>query len=65
MFFCLLIGSDVTVNCEAEGFPIPEISWFVNGNQISDSDKFRLNKETGSLTIIDASMEDDGRYLLF
>ena len=54
-------GSDVVMRCDAEGFPRPDITWSVNGSEIRDGDKYSVNKETGALTVLQATMEDDGR----
>ena len=54
-------GSDVVIKCDAEGFPRPEISWSVNGTQIETGDKYSVDTETGALTVMQATMEDDGR----
>ena len=54
-------GSDVVIRCDAEGFPRPEISWSVNGSEIETGDKYRVDTETGALTVIQATMMDDGR----
>ena len=49
------------MRCDAEGFPRPVITWSVNGSEIRDGGKYSVNKETGALTVLQATMEDDGR----
>ena len=54
-------GSNVTLKCVTDGYPAPSISWSVDGDLIQDSDKYRVDPDTGSLTVINATMQDDGR----
>ena len=55
-------GSAVLLPCVVEGYPRPRISWSVNGTIISDSDKYSVDKDTGELTVKDATVEDEGEY---
>ena len=55
-------GSIVTLPCQAEGHPKPEILWKLNGIEIKNSDRFKLDADNGALTIKHVEMTDDGRY---
>jgi len=55
-------GSDVSLSCEVEGYPNPSISWTLNGTVIRDSDKYTVDKDTGELTLKQATVEDEGEY---
>ena len=54
-------GSNITLKCEAEGYPIPLITWTREGHHIQESEKFHVDPETGDLTVTSATTEDDGR----
>ena len=54
-------GLNITLKCEAEGYPQPVISWTREGQQILQSDKFHVEPLTGDLTVTAATTEDDGR----
>ena len=53
-------GSTVTLRCETEGWPTPKLTWSINGNEIVSNDKYMIDTKTGSLTIIQTTMEDAG-----
>lgn len=36
----LMLGQAVVVNCEADGYPQPQITWAKGGNKIKDRIKF-------------------------
>ena len=55
-------GSNVSMRCEADGFPKPSVTWFLNDTAISDSDKFLINEATGELTVMNAVAGDEGVY---
>ena len=55
-------GSAVVLPCVVEGYPKPSIAWSVNGTVISDSDKYSVDKDTGELTVKEATVEDEGEY---
>ncbi|XP_059149392.1 peroxidasin homolog [Physella acuta] len=56
-------GNTVYFNCEAKGFPEPEITWLHNDNVIQDteSDRYKV-MEDGTLMIEDAQNSDTGTY---
>mgnify|MGYP001195513494 CR=1 FL=1 len=55
-------GSNVTINCEAEGFPKPNITWFLNNTQLTPSDKYIINTESDTLLVLNAEVGDQGIY---
>ncbi|XP_040574536.1 hemicentin-1-like [Lepeophtheirus salmonis] len=57
-----LEGTNVTVNCQANGLPIPKISWTNNGVQILKGDDRRTVSPLGDLTIHYVSLNDQGNY---
>ena len=61
----VLEGEPVKLKCTILGKPDPDIRWFKDGEEIHESDKFRMmvNPEnTCILTIQKADMEDEGTY---
>jgi hypothetical protein len=64
-------SSSATFVCVSIGvFPQHQISWsFIDSNgreaeisQTQDSDKYSINRESGTLTIVNATFEDRGTY---
>lgn len=56
-------GSNVTIKCKTEGFPLPTISWFLNDEPIQGSDRVKINNISGDLSIVNATVEDAGKYM--
>ncbi|ODM97862.1 Peroxidasin [Orchesella cincta] len=54
-------GSNLTVNCEASGFPQPKITWYLDSSPLPVSPRHRVS-ERGSLTILNVSKDDGGVY---
>ncbi|XP_033229948.1 protein sidekick isoform X4 [Belonocnema kinseyi] len=56
-------GSTVTLPCEAEGVPLPKISWYRNAESVEYllGTRYHL-EEDGSLTIKKLTMEDSGMF---
>ncbi|XP_021942907.1 obscurin isoform X3 [Zootermopsis nevadensis] len=54
----------MTFTVEVEGMPVPEVKWLKDGHQISQTDRTKIvkEKETHSLTIEKARLEDTGSY---
>lgn len=44
------INSEVSLNCDIKGYPIPEINWFKGGNKLEKSTIYELSKENSILT---------------
>lgn len=55
------VDQSVNLQCEAEGYPGPEISWHKDGQQITESMRRRV-LSTGTLQIVFAQPADTGRY---
>ena len=55
-----IAGSTVTLKCETEGWPTPQITWSINGNEIASDDRYMIDSKSGSLTISQTTMEDAG-----
>ncbi|NXE93182.1 HMCN1 protein, partial [Menura novaehollandiae] len=55
------VDQSVTLQCEAEGYPGPEISWQKDGQQITESMRRRI-LSTGALQIVFVQPGDSGRY---
>ncbi|RMC08359.1 hypothetical protein DUI87_14601 [Hirundo rustica rustica] len=59
--YVVAIDQSVTLQCEAEGYPVPEISWHKVGQQITDSMRRRI-LSTGALQLLFVQPGDSGRY---
>lgn len=59
--YVVAVDQSVTLQCEAEGYPGPEISWHKDGQQIMESMQRRI-LSTGALQILFVQPEDSGRY---
>ncbi|XP_010130628.1 PREDICTED: hemicentin-1, partial [Buceros rhinoceros silvestris] len=55
------VDQSVTLQCEAEGYPGPEITWHKDGQQITESMRRRI-LSTGALQIVFVQPADTGRY---
>lgn len=63
----VVVGSNITIQCQANGFPVPTLSWMRKENPFDIQDEkfvkdLRENTGKGSLLIIDAKKEDEGAY---
>nr|CAD7588173.1 unnamed protein product [Timema genevievae] len=55
----------VTMTVEIEGVPVPEIKWYKDGQQINQTDRVKIKKETSekyTLSIEKTKIEDGGSY---
>ncbi|NXC61674.1 HMCN1 protein, partial [Aleadryas rufinucha] len=59
--YVVAVDQSVTLQCEAEGYPGPEISWHKDGQQITESMQKRI-LSTGALQILFVQPGDGGRY---
>ncbi|NXY61032.1 HMCN1 protein, partial [Callaeas wilsoni] len=59
--YVVAIDQSVTLQCEAEGYPGPEVSWHKDGQQITESMRRRI-LSTGALQILFVQPGDSGRY---
>lgn len=55
------VDQSVTLRCEAEGYPGPEISWHKDGQQITESLRRRI-LSSGALQIVFVQPGDAGQY---
>lgn len=60
-------GQEIRLPCKVTGKPMPEISWYHNGNNIDHDEEYVItyNPETGeiSLLIVEVFPEDEGEYV--
>ncbi|KAM3920947.1 neural cell adhesion molecule 1 isoform 5-T5 [Leptodactylus fuscus] len=57
------MGESVTLSCEADGFPEPEISWTKKGETIEDGeDKYSFSDDMSEMTIHGIEKEDEAEY---
>ena len=54
-------GDPVTIDCNYEGYPEPEVKWLHNNIEVSFSDKY-IEMDNGSLYITSMDAEDEGTY---
>ncbi|NXK97014.1 HMCN1 protein, partial [Formicarius rufipectus] len=59
--YVVLVDQSVTLQCEAEGSPGPEISWHKDGQQILESLRRRV-LSSGALQLVFVQPGDSGRY---
>ncbi|NXC79989.1 HMCN1 protein, partial [Cercotrichas coryphoeus] len=59
--YVVAADQSVTLQCEAEGYPGPEISWHKDGQRITESMRSRV-LSTGALQLLFVQPEDSGRY---
>ena len=53
-------GANVTLECEAEGVPKPDVSWYLDDGQIYPSDRFDVDNDR--LVIYDVEGSDSGEW---
>ncbi|XP_048471366.1 neural cell adhesion molecule 1a isoform X6 [Rhincodon typus] len=57
-------GQPVTLVCDSDGFPQPEVTWMRDDVVIeADGDKYIMNEDGSELTINKISKRDDGDYI--
>ena len=56
-----LQGSNITLKCEAEGHPVPVITWTRDSQPVLEDGRLHVDSQTGDLTVTQATKEDDGR----
>ncbi|XP_068096859.1 neural cell adhesion molecule 1 isoform X3 [Hyperolius riggenbachi] len=58
------LGESVTLSCEADGFPEPEISWTNRGEMIEDAgDKYTFSDNMSEMTIHRVEKDDEAEYI--
>lgn len=63
-FITVFIGESFTIECHAEGFPIPFINWRLNwGHTCEEPRCYSTNRNgRGTFTVTDAQLYDAGAY---
>uniref|UniRef100_A0ABM5GDB4 Hemicentin-1 n=1 Tax=Pogona vitticeps TaxID=103695 RepID=A0ABM5GDB4_9SAUR len=59
--YVVVVDKPATLLCEAEGYPVPETTWYKDGQQVTESMRLRI-LSTGALQIAFAQPADTGRY---
>nr|XP_033816119.1 hemicentin-1 isoform X1 [Geotrypetes seraphini] len=59
--YVVVVDKSLTLVCETNGYPAPEISWYKDGQQITESMRQRI-LSSGALQIAFVQPEDTGRY---
>ncbi|XP_072747679.1 papilin isoform X3 [Anoplolepis gracilipes] len=54
-------GSDISIACTVDGYPIPRVLWYKNDELIRTDNRIKIS-ELNRLIISDANNEDSGRY---
>ncbi|XP_019882164.2 papilin isoform X4 [Camponotus floridanus] len=54
-------GSDISIACAVDGYPIPRVLWYKNDELIQTNNRIKIS-ELNRLIISDANQEDSGRY---
>ena len=59
MFVCRIV-------VQIAAYPPPRFTWLVNGKQISQSQRFKINYEEGQITLVifNVQPQDSGDYIL-
>ncbi|XP_025834692.1 papilin-like [Agrilus planipennis] len=55
------LGSDVTLNCNVEGYPVPQVQWYKDGQPIQQTDKLYIS-DNHVLYIRGIDQNDTGDY---
>lgn len=57
-------GKTLRLTCPAKGFPLPNITWYINNQPIrDDTDRISLVDNGWTLELLNVSSEDSGRYI--
>ncbi|XP_029562286.1 obscurin isoform X3 [Salmo trutta] len=63
---CLLEGEDIKFSCSTHSTPLPRVSWFKDGRELTDQRKYHIESDARSgiltLTIINPGETDLGQY---
>ncbi|CAL1675129.1 unnamed protein product [Lasius platythorax] len=54
-------GSDISISCAVDGYPIPRVLWYKNDELIRTDNRIKIS-ELNRLIISNAKQEDSGRY---
>ncbi|XP_052382978.1 obscurin isoform X21 [Oncorhynchus keta] len=63
---CLLEGEDIKFSCSTHSTPLPRVSWFKDGRELTDQRKYHMESDARSgiltLTIMNPGETDLGQY---
>ncbi|XP_038858991.1 obscurin [Salvelinus namaycush] len=63
---CLLEGEDIKFSCSTHSTPLPRVSWFKDGRELTDQRKYHIESDARSgiltLTIVNPGETDLGQY---
>lgn len=55
------VGSEINIGCSVDGYPIPKVLWYKNGDIIRTDGRVTIS-ESNKLVITNASYNDTGKY---
>ncbi|XP_054258197.1 papilin isoform X2 [Macrosteles quadrilineatus] len=55
------VDSDISIPCDVDGYPVPSVAWYKDGQPLTTSDKIQIS-ESSRLTVVRASANDSGVY---
>ena len=55
-------GKEVVLSCDADGNPVPIISWTRDGSLVNTSGRFSFSADKRQLTITNVNRTDSGKY---
>ncbi|CAK9816691.1 Fas2 [Anthophora plagiata] len=58
----IIEGKDASIQCKAHGKPPPKITWVKDHQNLSNTDRFGVDSDTGLLTITNVNSNDAGEY---
>uniref|UniRef100_A0A2A4JKA5 Hemolin n=2 Tax=Heliothis virescens TaxID=7102 RepID=A0A2A4JKA5_HELVI len=58
-----LLGSNVTLQCDVIGFPLPTVRWLFEGNALTDNTTDLSFNDVGNVYILNASAKHEGLYI--
>ncbi|CAG2058286.1 unnamed protein product, partial [Timema podura] len=55
------VGSDISIPCDVDGYPIPRVTWYKDGQPLQSEDRLQIS-ESHRLLIIRSNSNDTGEY---
>nr|CAD7197384.1 unnamed protein product [Timema douglasi] len=55
------VGSDISIPCDVDGYPIPRVTWYKDGQPLQPEDRLQIS-ESHRLLIIRSNSNDTGEY---
>lgn len=59
----VIAGKSITLECDADGVPDPDIIWYFNGNPLTTDERRIFDNENTELNINNAIKNDTGKSL--